>query len=183
MSTSFTLADALRIVLAFDPNYDGLARKSRDLTLDLLRHTSSPFSRHQFEPGHITCTAVVLHPSEARVLLMHHHRLRRWLLPGGHVEPADPSLAYTAAREAHEETAIAIAPDFAPVLVGLDVHGIPPKKSEPFHLHHDLIWLFRAETDRISETDEAPEVVWAARADWDRLQVAESIRNSIQRAG
>jgi 8-oxo-dGTP pyrophosphatase MutT (NUDIX family) len=113
---------------------------------------------------------------------MHHHRLHRWLLPGGHVEKTDPDLAYTAAREAHEETTVRIDPHFAPRLAGIDVHGIPPKKGEPFHLHHDLIWSFRAETDRIAETDEAPEVFWATRADWDRLQVAWSIRNAILRA-
>jgi 8-oxo-dGTP pyrophosphatase MutT (NUDIX family) len=177
----FSGADALRLVLDFDAAADGLARKSRDLTLDLLRHTDSPFSRNQFTPGHITCTALVMHPYQPRVLLMHHHRLRRWLLPGGHVEKTDPNLAYTAAREAHEETAVSIDPHFAPVLAGIDVHGIPPKKSEPFHLHHDLIWQFRAETERIARTDEAPEVIWAAESDWDRLLVAESIRNSILR--
>jgi 8-oxo-dGTP pyrophosphatase MutT (NUDIX family) len=177
-----TAAEALKIVESFDPRSDDLARKSRDLTLDVLRYTNAPFSRRQFEPGHITCTALVFHPWQPRVLLMHHHRLRRWLLPGGHIEKTDPNLLYTAAREAHEETTVLIDPHFSPQLAGIDVHGIPPKKDEPFHLHHDLIWSFRAETDRIAKTDEAPEVIWATRSDWDRLQVAESIRNSILRA-
>jgi len=175
-------AEAEKIVEAFDPRSDDLARKSRDLTLGLLHHTGSPFSRHQFEPGHITCTALVFHPWQPRVLLMHHHRLRRWLLPGGHIEKTDPDLSYTAAREAHEETTVRIDPHFIPQLAGIDVHGIPPKKGEPFHLHHDLIWSFRAETDRIAQTDEAPEVIWATEFDWDRLQVARSIRNAILRA-
>jgi 8-oxo-dGTP pyrophosphatase MutT (NUDIX family) len=178
----FTAAEALKMVESFDPASDDLARKSRDLTLGLLRHTGSPFSRHQFEPGHITCTALVFHPWQPRVLLMHHHRLHRWLLPGGHVEKTDPDLAYTAAREAHEETTVRIDPHFAPQLAGIDVHGIPPKKGEPFHLHHDLIWTFRAETDLIAQTEEAPEVFWATEFDWDRLQVARSIRNAILRA-
>jgi 8-oxo-dGTP pyrophosphatase MutT (NUDIX family) len=179
---SFTAAEALKIVESFDPRSDDLARKSRELTLGLLLHTGAPFSRRQFDPGHITCTALVFHPWQPRVLLMHHHRLRRWLLPGGHVEKTDPNLPYTAAREAREETTVLIDPRFSPVLAGIDVHGIPPKKGEPFHLHHDLIWSFRAETDRISQTAEAPEVIWAATSDWDRLQVAASIRNSILRA-
>jgi 8-oxo-dGTP pyrophosphatase MutT (NUDIX family) len=178
----FTSAEVLKIVESFDPALDDLARKSRDLTLGLLRHTTAPLSRHQFEPGHVTCTALVFHPWQPRVLLMHHHRLRRWLLPGGHIEKADPNPAYAAAREAHEETTVRIDPRFAPQLAGIDVHGIPPKKSEPFHLHHDLIWSFRAETDRIAQTDEAPEVVWATEFDWDRFQVAQSIRNAIMRA-
>jgi len=178
----FTAAEASRIVEAFDPRADDLARKSRDLTLGLLCHTDAPFSRHQFEPGHITCTALVFHPWQPRVLLMHHHRLHRWLLPGGHVEKTDPGLAYTAAREAHEETTVRIDPRFDAQLAGIDVHGIPPKRGEPFHLHHDLIWSFRAESDRIEQTEEAPEVIWATEWDWDRLQVAQSIRNAIVRA-
>lgn len=95
-----TAAEALRAVEEFDCRADGLAAKSRDLTLDLLRHSTAPFSRSQFTPGHLTCTALVLHPRESSVLPMHHHRLKRWLLPGGHVEESDASLPEAAAREA-----------------------------------------------------------------------------------
>ncbi len=51
--------------------------------------------------------------------------------------------------------------------------------DEPFHLHHDLIWCFRAATEKIAVTEEAPSVLWAGAEDWDRLGVAESIRQSI----
>jgi 8-oxo-dGTP pyrophosphatase MutT (NUDIX family) len=174
-------SEACRVVEAFPPGNDGLARKSRELTLGLLCQTEAPFSRHQFTPGHITCTALVLHPDLRRVLFMYHHRLHRWLLPGGHVEASDTSLPAAADREAREETMVQIDEDHAPWLAGLDVHGIPPKKAEPFHLHHDLIWCLRAATDQIATTDEAPSVLWAQEADWDRLDIADSIRNSIRR--
>jgi 8-oxo-dGTP pyrophosphatase MutT (NUDIX family) len=177
-----TVSEGVAAVEAFDSVTDRLAAKSRELTLDLLRYSTAPFSRSQFAPGHVTCTALVLHPREPRVLFMHHHRLHRWLLPGGHVEEADVSLAGAAAREATEETSVRIDPACAPELAGIDVHGIPPKKDEPFHLHHDLIWCFRALTADISITDEAPSVLWAGSADWDHLDVADSIRNSILRA-
>lgn len=176
-----TDVDALGIVGAFEPGDDGLAHKSRELTLGLLHLTDAPFSRDQFNPGHITCTALVRHPARPLVLLMHHHRLRRWLLPGGHVEKYDASLADTAAREALEETLVQIDRDVNPVLAGIDVHGIPPKRKEPYHLHHDLIWCFRAASADIAVTGEAPEVMWADESDWDRLHVAESIQNSIRR--
>jgi 8-oxo-dGTP pyrophosphatase MutT (NUDIX family) len=178
-----TSAEALRIVESFDPGADGLARKSKDLVADLLQHGKKPFSRDFFKPGHVTCTALVRHPSEPKCLFMLHHRLQRWLLPGGHVEESDISLAETAAREAREETYVALDPGFVPFLAGIDVHGIPPKRDDPFHLHHDLIWGFHAITDVVSITEEAPEVIWTGAGDWDRLGVAESIRQTIIRAG
>jgi 8-oxo-dGTP pyrophosphatase MutT (NUDIX family) len=184
-SSAVTVSEALAVVEGFDPGADRLAARSRELTLDLLRYSTAPFLRSQFAPGHVTCTALVLHPAEHRVLFMHHHRLHRWLLPGGHVEESDDSLAEAAAREAAEETCVRIDPACAASLAGIDVHGIPPKKGEPgepFHLHHDLIWCFRALTEKIHITDEAPSVLWAGSADWDRLNVAESIRNSILRS-
>jgi 8-oxo-dGTP pyrophosphatase MutT (NUDIX family) len=177
-----TVSEALAVVEGFDPGADGLAAKSRELTADLLRHSTAPFSRSQFAPGHVTSTALVLHPREPLVLFMHHHRLHRWLLPGGHLEESDVSLAGAAAREAVEETCVLIDQASTPSLAGIDVHGIPPKKGEPFHLHHDLIWCFRALTEDIHITDEAPSVLWAGSADWDRLNVAGSIRNSILRS-
>src|SRR5580698_1271064 len=173
--------EARRAVESFDPGVDGLSKKSRELTLDLLRQTEAPFSRRQFAPGHVTCTALVFHPDQPKVLLMHHHRLGRWLLPGGHVEEEDTSLAAAAAREAHEETLVRIAYARVSRLAGIDVHGIPPKKKEPFHLHHDLIWCFRAVTADFATTEEAPAVIWSTERDWDRLNVADSIRNSIRR--
>jgi 8-oxo-dGTP pyrophosphatase MutT (NUDIX family) len=177
-----TVSEALSAVEGFEAGGDGLAVKSRELTLELLRSSNAPYSRSQFAPGHVTCTALVLHPRNSTVLLMHHHRLHRWLLPGGHVEESDASLPDAAAREAAEETCVRIDPGSVPFLAGIDVHGIPPKKHEPFHLHHDLIWCFRAMAEEIDTTDEAPSVLWAGSADWDRLDIAASIRNSILRA-
>jgi 8-oxo-dGTP pyrophosphatase MutT (NUDIX family) len=176
-----TREEACGIVEGFDPRDDGLAHKSRELTLGLLLQTAAPFSRRQFAPGHITSTALVLHPTESKVLFMHHHRLGLWLLPGGHVEDADASLAAAAAREALEETLVQIDTAQSPRLVGIDVHGIPPKKDEPFHLHHDLVWCFRAVTEKVASTEEAPSVMWVTEAEWDRLSVKSSIRNSIRR--
>jgi 8-oxo-dGTP pyrophosphatase MutT (NUDIX family) len=179
---TLSASDALDLIERFDPGLDGLAQKSRELAANLLRYSDAPFSRSQFAPGHLTCTALVFHPTEPQVLMMLHHRLRRWLLPGGHIEESDASLSDVAAREALEETLVRIDPHRAPVLVGIDVHGIPAKDDEPFHLHHDLIWAFHALTPEIELTDEAPSIVWASQDDWEELQLADSIRHSIVRA-
>ena len=122
-------AEALALVSAFAASPE--EEKSRELILSLLEFTPAPFSRDQFHPGHVTCTAVVLHPGGGRVLLMHHHRHHRWLLPGGHVEGSDVTLSDTARREAMEETAVVIAEAGPAALAGMDVHAIPARKGEP----------------------------------------------------
>jgi 8-oxo-dGTP pyrophosphatase MutT (NUDIX family) len=155
--------------------------KSRELILALLENTPAPFSRDQFHPGHITCTALVLHPDGRRVLLVHHHRLHRWLLPGGHVEESDSTLADAARREAVEETAVRIPPESAPELAGMDVHGIPAHKGEPFHLHHDLIFTVNAEAADITCTDEAPRVSWCSVEDVDQYAIPATIVRAFTR--
>src|ERR1700680_1343390 len=159
-------AEALRLATSFAVSPE--EEKSRELILALLEHTPAPFSRDQFHPGHITCTVLVLHPDGQRMLLVHHHRLRRWLLPGGHVEATDNTLADAARREAVEETAVRIADGSTTRLAGMDVHGIPADKGEPFHLHHDLIFRLDAEASDISCTEEAPEVAWCGMDEIDR---------------
>jgi 8-oxo-dGTP pyrophosphatase MutT (NUDIX family) len=173
-------AEALALVRAFSPSPE--EEKSHELILALLEWTEAPFSRDQFQPGHITCTAAVLSPDAQRVLLMHHHRHRRWLLPGGHVEERDVTLSDTARREAIEETAAAIAPSGPATLVGMDVHGIPARKREPFHLHHDLIFVLNANSEEFALTDEAPQVVWCGLDEFARYQLPSSITRAVERA-
>jgi 8-oxo-dGTP pyrophosphatase MutT (NUDIX family) len=171
---------AIRLVESFEPAPE--EQKSRELILALLELSAAPFSRHQFNPGHITCSAVVLDPERRRVLLMHHHRFRRWLLAGGHVEETDATLAETAGRETTEETTVRVAREIG--LVGLDVHGIPARKGkhEPFHLHHDLIFAFEAESDAIATTDEAPQVVWATRDQLPEYNLPPNVARALMRA-
>lgn len=155
--------------------------KSRELTLGLLRQTPDPLSRLQFAPGHLTCTGIVLHPSRESFLLIHHRRLDRWLAPGGHVEPVDESPRAAAAREVLEETEVTVirGVDF---LAGMDVHGIPAKSGEPYHLHHDLKFALVAASAEIAVTSETRGVAWCAFDDADRYSVPPSIRRAANRA-
>jgi 8-oxo-dGTP pyrophosphatase MutT (NUDIX family) len=177
-------AEALALVRAFEPSPE--EEKSRELILALLEFTGAPFSRDQFHPGHITCTAAVLHPNGRQFLIMHHHRHRRWLLPGGHVEDSDATLSDTARREAAEETAVAISGPAT--LVGMDVHCISARIGEPFHLHHDLVFAFSANSEEFAISDEAPEVAWCGIDDLTRVddylryQLPSSIMRAAERA-
>src|SRR5580692_11021373 len=173
-------AQALALVRAFQASPE--EEKSRELILALLESTDQPFSRDQLHPGHITCTAVVLHPDGCQFLLMHHHRHRRWLLPGGHVEEDDVTLSDAARREAIEETAAQIAGAGCAILAGMDVHAIPARKGEPYHLHHDLIFAFSAESEDFVVTDEAPQVTWCGPDEFARYQLPSSIMRAAARA-
>ena len=161
----------------FDCGDDGEAEKSRELILALLAWSPEPFSRHVYTPGHITCTGVVL-DADARILLVHHRRLDRWLLPGGHCETDDPTAADVARREVLEETGAVLA-DVAPRLVGVDVHPIPPGRNEPLHLHHDLIFAFHAASVETRCSAESRAVVWCSADEFDRYKLPTPIRRAF----
>ncbi len=173
--------DVASLVRSFDTSADGEAEKSRELVLSLLEYSPDPFSRDIYSPGHITCTGVVLSPSRNAVLLVHHKRLDRWLLPGGHVESQDATIAEVARREVIEETG-ALLDGLKPGLVGVDVHPIPPNKREPLHLHHDLVFAFQARSEQFQVSEESRAVVWCGLDQFSRYDLPGSIRRSVFRA-
>jgi 8-oxo-dGTP pyrophosphatase MutT (NUDIX family) len=161
---------------------DGEALKSRELALLLLEHTANPFSRSQFTPGHITCTGLVLAPDGVRLLLVHHRRLDRWPLPGGHIEPDDLGLADAARREVCEETGAPLVAERDPRLISFDVHGIPPNRREPYHLHHDLAFLFHAQAEDCFVSPESRAVAWCAPSEFDGYALPGNVRRAYGRA-
>ncbi|MDE3167094.1 MAG: NUDIX domain-containing protein [Acidobacteriota bacterium] len=167
--------DALALISGFDYSGDGAAAKSFELIRMLLEHSPAPFSRDQFIPGHITTSGLVLSPDGARVLVLHHRRLDRWLLPGGHVEPDDASLEAAAAREILEETGVPVS---GGILAGADVHGIPAKGHEPYHLHHDLLFRFRATTEALQVSAESRAVAWCTAAEFDHYALPSNVRRA-----
>jgi len=157
---------------------DGQALKSLELIRMLLEYSPDPFSRDQFTPGHITCSGLVFAPDARRILIVHHRRLGRWLLPGGHVESSDATIDAAAAREVLEETGISVANgQFA----GADVHGIPAKGREPYHLHHDLLFGFRAEAEPLVCSEESRAVAWCAPEEFDRYAIPNNVRRAWDR--
>jgi 8-oxo-dGTP pyrophosphatase MutT (NUDIX family) len=173
-----TIESVRAAVESTDLDGDGEAEKSRELILMLLAQTAEPFSRCQFLPGHITGTGLVLSPEGTRVLLVHHARLDRWLLPGGHVEAEDVEIWDAARREVIEETGADLTEEPRPRLVSMDVHGIPPKRGEPYHLHHDLVFLFQARTEDVRISEESRAVAWCGEADLDRYDAPGNVRRA-----
>ena len=178
------MIDAQKVIAllrGFSDPSDGQALKSCELAEMLAACSPAPFSRHQFTPGHITCTGLVLASDGARVLLVHHARLDRWLAPGGHVEPEDAEIRESARREVTEETGVRLAGGALPPLAGADVHGIPAKGSEPYHLHHDLLFAFRAVSDEFRVSAESLAIAWCAPEEFDRYQVPANLRRAYAR--
>lgn len=174
-----TAAELKDLIVQWKDPADGEGMKSRDLILTLLDHTAEPFSRNQFAPGHITATGMVLHPAKDAVLTVHHKRLDRWLLPGGHVEPGDGDIFAAAAREVLEETAAPLVPEFAPYIAGLDVHGIPGNAREPYHLHHDVVIGFVAASDVLQVSEESCAVAWRRPDEFDAYGIPGNVRRAF----
>ena len=174
-------ADVTSLLERFAPGRDGEALKSRDLTLALLSWSPNPFSRKIYTPGHITCTRVVLSPKLKRVLVVHHNRLDRWLLPGGHCERTDGNIGSVAEREVIEETGAMLTDGNSP-LVGVDVHPIPANRKEPLHLHHDLIFAFRAKSSKTECSQESRAVAWCDPTEYDAYDLPNPIRKAVARA-
>lgn len=57
-------------------------------------------------PAHVTAGALVVSRDRSQVLLNLHRKARRWFHFGGHLEPADVSLAGAALRETAEESGL-----------------------------------------------------------------------------
>jgi 8-oxo-dGTP pyrophosphatase MutT (NUDIX family) len=169
------------LVRQFDVPSDDAALKSRDLVLMLLECSPHPFSRDQFTPGHVTCTGLVLAPDGERLLLVHHRHLDRWLLPGGHVEAEDAAIWHAAHREVIEETGVPLIAEGVPPLAGIDVHGIPAKGREPYHLHHDLLFPFRAAAPDYRLSHESRAIAWCAPAEFDRYLLPGNVRRAYAR--
>ncbi|HKA13679.1 MAG TPA: NUDIX hydrolase [Myxococcota bacterium] len=153
----------------------------------LLEDTRAPFSRDQYSPGHITCSACVLDAQGAHVLLLHHARLGRWLQPGGHAEPGDATPLAGALRELREESGLA---DPAPLcgaegsaLVDVDVHEIPARGAEPAHLHFDLRYGFVADGGAaLRRSEESIALRWVLVERLAELETDESVTRLVARA-
>lgn len=125
----------------------------------LLTNKASAFDRDEYEPGHITASAFVVHPSEPAAALMKHRKIGRWLQPGGHVEPGDASIEFAARREVAEEVGITELAGFG--VADVDVHVFPRRADQPEHLHLDVRIGFVAGSDRLVDSVESDGVRWA----------------------
>ncbi len=108
-------------------------------------------------PDHLTASALVLDVSRTHVLLVLHKKVRRWMQPGGHLEPVDDSLAAAALREAVEETGVAGLRLATGLPLDLDRHPAPCGKRD----HLDVRFLVLAPDGApTAVSDESDDVRW-----------------------
>lgn len=115
-------------------------------------------------PGHITGSAWIISPDKSRYLLTHHRKLNRWLQTGGHADN-ETVPHQIALREAEEESGMTgfqfVETDGLLIPLDINVHHIPPRKSEQAHEHHDLrYFLIAMDGQEISASEESHEVRW-----------------------
>jgi 8-oxo-dGTP pyrophosphatase MutT (NUDIX family) len=143
---------------------DSRERAHRDRMLELLRVPGDPFARDHFVPGHFTASSFVLSPDRERLLLIEHAKLKRWLQPGGHVEPGDADILSAARRELREETGIDDPQLALGGIFDLDVHAIPPYGTQPEHEHFDVRFLFCAGEHALRAGSDARAARWVPLA-------------------
>ncbi len=163
------LAHALLRYEAGHPENAAAARQVRDFVL----RTPDCFERSH-RAGHITGSAWLLDPTGQRALLTLHHKLQRWLQPGGHAD-SDADTLRVALREAEEESGIEGITPLSREIFDVDVHRIPARAHEPAHLHYDIRYLLRAPHAHFRISAESDELAWMSAADIARLQPDASV--------
>jgi 8-oxo-dGTP pyrophosphatase MutT (NUDIX family) len=161
---------------------DEQERVSLERIRSLLSTAPDPFTRA--ETDHITASAIVARPSGEAFLLIHHRRLDRWLQPGGHVDPGDPSVFETARREAREETGVTdLEAPFGPRVLDVDVHPIPPSAERPAHVHFDLRHLLTTRADSFTvQLEEVRRAAWFTLEEALAAGVDESVARALNKA-
>ena len=146
-------------------------------------------SRSNFE-GHVTASGFIVNENNKQVLLLEHKVLKKYLQPGGHLEPTDETPLDSAIREVEEETGISKENIMSKSIVwkhpvipfDIDTHFIPenPKKGEPDHYHHDFRYLFTTKSSNVHiDTTESTDYKWIEWEEFSRLENFAKISDKI----
>lgn len=182
MTTADRRQALLALLVAYSP-HDAAERGYLARMQDLAAALTDPFARDAFAPGHFTASAFVVHPSQSRLLMVHHAKLGRWLQPGGHIDPGDTGPGAAAGREVAEETGITALEAGGGGLLDVDVHLFPARPGgDPRHEHFDLRFLFRARDTVAAPGEEVRDVGWVSLAGLDGMGVDRSVLRPAAKA-
>jgi len=132
------------------------------------------FGRDPHIGGHITGSSFVLSPDGQAALLTHHAKLDRWLQLGGHCDGIADA-AFTAQKEAYEESGLTRIRLLTPDVYDIDIHEIPASAREPAHLHYDIRYLMQAEAGTLTPSAESKALRWVPLSDLHHYTTAQSV--------
>jgi 8-oxo-dGTP pyrophosphatase MutT (NUDIX family) len=153
---------ALAILTGWEPP-DVAQQQLRDEFVAHLRIHANGVTR-EGRPDHVTASVLVMSDDRREVLLGLHAKVGRWLQFGGHVEPADTSLAAAALREGVEESGIGSLRLVNASPVRLDRHPAPCGGGARHHLDVQFL-ATAAPTTSPRVSSESRDVRWFGVAD------------------
>lgn len=177
---SARVRELVSLLAAVSPRDDDEATHLRHMRA-LAEVPGDPCARDHFEPGHFTASAFIVSPERDALLLIFHGKLARWLQPGGHVDPDDRDLLAAARREAAEEVGLSELELLAPAPFDLDVHDIPPLRSDPAHRHYDVRFLFRAATREVRAGSDAKAARWVPLSEINLESSDRSVMRAVEK--
>lgn len=164
---AYTMAEArrsyLEILAAARPADDKEAADIAFMRALIQQHPN--IMAQNCEVGHLTGSALVIHPPSARILLHYHKTHGGWYQFGGHGDD-ETDFAKVALREAIEESGLVDLQFFPtgdkPRPIDFDIHTIPAKGKRPKHLHLDWRYVMATRTpDDVSPpTGESQDYQW-----------------------
>lgn len=149
----------------------------------LLETTPDPWLRST--PLHLTASAVIVHPADARVLLRWHRRQRAWLHVGGHGDPGETDPIGVALREGREETGLAdLRPWLHAGVVHVAIVPVAARGDEPAHEHADLRFVL-ATADPEAVRPERPDAPlrWLSVPEALEITSEPNVRETLSRVG
>ncbi len=155
---STALVDDVRHALAHAPRDTPEARFEAWAWRAMLDEEGSALLTKPAAPAHLTASAIVLSSDLSRTVLVLHGRMRRWVQPGGHLEPGDVTASGAAAREVAEETGLTVAVQPVPVI--LSRHPAPCRPGV-VDWHLDLQYVAVVEDlQALQLSDESLDLSW-----------------------